>query len=240
MEDHIQAHLYCSPHGILHLKFIAMVSTVTDHVAITAFVGIPVCWLPYEDLGNTFRDLIPWAMAAVWPQDLLRVGCFPVLPDRLKVNAPDWRPSGSSAGAVAWSLQAEAVLAVVWQKAVQLLYCGCVSLPGTNAFYHLVAKEDCCLANPPLSVSKPMLGKLWLLSQINIATSKIQFSLLVATCSWQDWGACAIQSWFDSELPIWGRMQHFWLLFISNKLAADSSIRWHTEKRNSVNAGQVK
>lgn len=38
MEDHIQAHLHCSLHRILRLKFITMVSTVT----ITAFLGIPV------------------------------------------------------------------------------------------------------------------------------------------------------------------------------------------------------
>lgn len=99
MEDHIQAHLHCSRHGILDLKFIAMVSTVTDHITKTAFMGIPVCWLLCEDLGNIFRDQIAWTMAALWffvyPQGVLRVGCFPVLPDRLTVNAPDRKLSRS-------------------------------------------------------------------------------------------------------------------------------------------------
>lgn len=87
MEDRIQAHLHCSPHGILHLEFSAMVSTLT------AFVGIPVCCQPCEDLGNIFRDQIPWTMVAVcfcvYPQALLRVRCFSVLPERLAVNSPD-------------------------------------------------------------------------------------------------------------------------------------------------------
>lgn len=41
---------------------------------------------------------------------------------------------------VAWSLRAGAILALFWQRPAQLLDYGCVSLPGTYAFYHLVLK----------------------------------------------------------------------------------------------------
>jgi len=63
-----------------------------------------------------------------------------------------------------------------------------------------------------------MLEEVWLLICLNIATSKLQSSLLVDTCAWQGRWASAIQPSFASEIPVWGGMQPFWLLFPTNWL----------------------
>lgn len=124
--------------------------------------------------------------------------------------------------------------------AVQFLGCGCVSLPGIYAFCHLILKWE-LLSGKPSPVCLQSCAR----QCLALATSKLQFLLLVATCAWQSLWACALQPRFASEILVWRAMRPFWLFFSSNKtagtpLVADSSVKQHRDDRNSVNAGQVK